>query len=405
MVPDDVTPEPADEKPAKKKVAKKASAKGAKKKAAKKSTKKTAKKVAKNGDEKQRAKRIERPFPRVMLQEAIKVPLAIKDKNGGNPWTPDQVAKAVSFGPRASGFFYLTAAARDFGLTEGTRDSDEISLTDLGRRLVYAENPDQEAELRRQAFLKIDLFRQVLDYYKGNILPEMNYLRNTLENKFKLDPAIHEEFADLFRKNCEYLGIKEGVPLDEATKKTKAGTKVSDAAASIGPDFVTVAEPEDDTGLVCFVAMPFSERHEEHVEGFFTEVLNQIIAPAGRKAGFKVVTAKKQGSDVIQSTIVNGLLDADLVVVDLTEHNPNVLFELGMRLAQSKPCALIRAKGTPPIFDVDHILRVEDYNPSLWRSTVEIDMPKISDHIKSTWENRETSPTYMQILRTKATAK
>ena len=49
------------------------------------------------------------------------------------------------------------------------------------------------------------------------------------------------------------------------------------------------------------------------------------------------MTARKAGSDVIHATIVNGLLDADLVVADLTEHNPNVLFELGIRMAEDKP--------------------------------------------------------------------
>jgi hypothetical protein len=369
--------------------------------------KKGAKKPAKSvtpEDEKQRAKRIERPFPRVPLQDAIKVPNAIKVKNGGNPWTPDQVADAVGYGAKANTFFYLTTASRDFGLTEGSRDSAEISLAPLGRQLVYAENAEREADLCRQAFLRIPVFQQVLDYYKGNILPEMNYLSNVLESKFQLEPAIHHEFAELFRKNCEFVGIREGIPLDAAAAKSaRISGKSLETPTASGPDFVTVAEPEDDTGLICFVAMPFTERHADHVDGFFTEVLNRIIAPAGRQAGFKVVTARKQGSDVIQSTIVNGLLDADLVVVDLTEHNPNVLFELGMRLAEDKPVALIRAKGTPNIFDVD-IMRVEDYSPSLWYSTVEIDMPKIADHIKATWEGRDSNPTYMQLLR-KAAAK
>jgi nucleoside 2-deoxyribosyltransferase len=364
-----------------------------------------AKKLAKTGlkPSKNRAKRVERPFPRVVLQEAIKVPLAIRHKNGGNPWPPDQVAEAVGYGKGTSSFYYLTASSRDFGLTEGTRDTPEIALTDLGRRLAYAETPEQEVETRQEAFLRIDLFREVLDYYKGSQLPEMNYLRNTLENKFKLDPTIHEEFADLFRKNCEFVGIQEGIAdRGGAPVKRPATLKSVTDVATIGiSEFVTVAEPDEDTGLLCFVAMPFDERHAEHPPGFFKEVLRQIIAPAGKKAGFRVVTARKQGSDVIHATIVNGLLDADLVVADLTEHNPNVLFELGVRMAEDKPVALIRATGTKPIFDVDNMLRVEDYNPCLWSSTVEVDMPKISAHIKAAWDSRDGTQTYMKILRNK----
>lgn len=352
----------------------------------------------KAAQKKARAPRVERPYPRTTLEDAIRIPMAIRHKNGGNPWEPTEIAKALNMA-MANNFYYLSAASRDYGLTVGTRDASEISLTPLGRRLAYAETPEDERETRVEAFLLIDIFREVLEYYKGAELPEMKYLANTLENKFGLHPSIHEEFATLFRSNCEDLSISEGV--EESVSTPLNGSSSVVVTSSMGSDFVTVAEPDEDNGLVCFVAMPFSERQEQHPKGFFSEVLKRIIAPAGREAGFRVVTARKKGSDIIHATIVNGLLDADLVVADLTEHNPNVLFELGIRMAADKCVALIRAEGTPGIFDVDHMLRVEDYNPCLWPSTVEKDLPKIKDHISGAWNGRDNSQTYMGILRSK----
>jgi hypothetical protein len=164
---------------------------------------------------------------------------------------------------------------------------------------------------------------------------------------------------------------------------------------------ITVATPDEDTGEapVLFVIMPFTERQDEHTTGFFQEVLSELFTPAGKAAGFTVKTAKRQGSDVIQSTIVNDLLEADLVLADLTEHNPNVLFELGMRMHADLPIVLVRARGTGAIFDVDNMLRVEDYSPNLWTSTVKEDIPVLTDHIKAAWDTRETAPTFMKILR------
>ena len=49
------------------------------------------------------------------------------------------------------------------------------------------------------------------------------------------------------------------------------------------------------------------------------------------------------------------------------------------------------------IFDVD-IIRIEDYNPNVWPNTVEKDIPKIADHIKATWDNRDSMRPYMEIL-------
>lgn len=339
--------------------------------------------------------RVDRPYPRVSLEEATKVPIALREKNGGNPWEPEQVRIATD-NSKGNQFYYLTAASRDFGFTEGTRDTDEISLTEFGKKLVYAESPLQELEAKKKAFLSIPVFRQVCEHFKGGKLPEMQYLKNTLESKFSLHPDVHEEFVDLYQRNANYVGVD---PINSAEEKGGLSNGIKLISAS--GDFMTVAEPEGGSDLLCFVAMPFSEKTEKYPKGFFKEVLARIIGPAGREAGFRVVTAQKQGSDVIHATIINGLLDADLVVVDLTEHNPNVLFELGVRMAEDKPVALIKSEDTGPIFDVDHLLRVEMYNPNLWPSTVENDLPKIKEHIEGAWENRKNSKTYMKILRSK----
>ncbi|MFL5495755.1 MAG: hypothetical protein ACJ8DC_15330 [Gemmatimonadales bacterium] len=296
-------------------------------------------------------------------------------------------------------FFYLAASSRDFGLTEGSRDSQQIGLTPLGRDLVYAPNPAVEQSLKMKAFLNVDVFKRVLDYYKGSNLPEMKYLGNTLVKEFGLQPETHEEFSKLFRENCDYLGIGAGFSPDGDQRG--AGRRKGTAAeqSDVGShQVVTLAEPEGDSDLEMFVIMPFRERDASNPPGFFDEVLKSLITPAGRKAGFKVTTANRQGSDVIQSTIINSLLNADLVLADLTEHNPNVLFELGMRMAHDKPVALIRADGTAAIFDVDNMLRVYDYSPSLWATTVERDLPKMVSHIEATWDNRGSEHTYMKLL-------
>ena len=145
--------------------------------------------------------------------------------------------------------------------------------------------------------------------------------------------------------------------------------------------------------------MPFVEHDEDrYPTGFFGEVLTSLFTPAITGAGLEVRTAQRQGSDLIQSTIINELLAADLVLADLTEHNPNVLFELGMRIAEDKPVVLVKAKGTGNVFDVDHILRIEQYSPNLWRSTVEQDRPLLQAHIQAAWDHRETAQTYRGIL-------
>ena len=289
-------------------------------------------------------KKVKYPFPRATVQKALQIPYAIKDKNGGNPWEPEEIRKAVGMG-QGNPWYYLTAASRDYGLTVGTREAEKISLEELGREIVYAPNAEAELTLKKQAFLKIDIFKRVLDYYKGSNLPEMTYLGNTLQKEFGLDPQTHEEFAKTFRENCDYLGITSGLPPSQQES--------DDESAQVTPETVTLAEGS--ANITAFVILPFVERDTKHPKGFFAEVLRSLITPAAKD--FKVKTANRQGSDIIQSTIINDLIDADLVIADLTEHNPNVLFELGVRIAQDKPVVLMKAEGTGPLFDVDNMLR------------------------------------------------
>lgn len=351
------------------------------------SKKPTAKKAAKKAPPK-------RPYPRILLEQALKIPYALKDKNGGNPWPPADVAKSIGLSFKNTDFFYLAAASRDFGLTDGSRDSDNISLTEFGRDLVYAPGKAEEKKKLLEALLKVDIFKKVLDYYKGANLPEMQYLGNTLVREFSLDPAFHEEFSKLFRENCKFLDIGSGFTLEAEPARAPRNSSSRDNSST-----VVLAEPDHATGLKCFAIMPFRVRETTRAQGFFDEVLRALIAPAGREAGFEVLTANRDGSDVIQATIVNQLLDADLVIADLTENNPNVLFELGLRIAEDKPVALVRAKGTAAIFDVDNMLRVFEYDPNLWTSTIEHDRPRLVDHVKGTWEGRKSNLTFMKILR------
>lgn len=348
-----------------------------------------------NDNNEEKKNRIRWPFPRTTIEQALRIPIAIKEHNGGNPWEPEEIRKALGVGKGGNVYFYLTAASRDYGFTIGTKAAEKISLTDLGRDLVYAPDAETEHNLKMRAFLNIEVFKRVLEYYKGSNLPEMKYLGNTLQKEFFLAPETHEEFSRIFRENCQFLGITSG------HAETITGVTEKEVLSQ-SPLTVTLAESAGTSKLTAFVIMPFIERDPKHPPGFFAEVLRSLITPAAKDSNFNVKTANRQGSDLIQSTIINDLIEADLVIVDLTEHNPNVMFELGVRMAENKPVVLIKAQGTGPLFDIDNMLRVFEYNPNLWQTTIEKDLPNLRDFIKGAWENYSPEKSYMQILKAKA---
>lgn len=330
-----------------------------------------------------------RPFPQYGIDDCIKLISAIKEFNAGNPWTPKDIAAALKIGPATNNYFYLTAASRDYGLTVGTRDTSIIELTDLGRSVVYPKTPTEYSNALEVAFRNVELFSKVYNYYQGKNLPDIQYLKNTLKTEFGVEERFQDEFYALYQKNLTFLKDSGTLAND---------LEVTDKGSRSNSDTIILGESREGS-LIAFVAMPFSEKTSAYPKGYFDEVLKHLITPAAVKANFNARTANKAGSEVIQSTIVNDLDSADLVIVDLTEHNPNVLFELGMRIAFDKPVCLIRAKGTAPIFDIDHMLRVYDYNPSMWPSTLETDIPALSNHIAETWKRRDAERSYLKILR------
>lgn len=340
-----------------------------------------------------RKARASRPYPARTLEQALVIPQAIREQNNGKPWVTEDVARAsLHTGKNNNKFFYTAQAARDYGLTVGTRDTEKIELAPLGRDIFFAPDEQTKKDKMLAAFFSIDIFKRVFEHYGSAQLPKKEFLTNTLQKEFGLDPAYHDDFTSTFKANCKFLGIEKGLsPTQKLPEKNEPLEHQSDIRV--------VGQPKGKFDRTAFVVMPFGEKGDKpRPTGFFNELLDSLITPAANAAGFAVETARKQGSDVIQSTIINRLLKADLVIADLTDHNPNVLFELGIRIAKELPVALIKAEGTGQIFDVDNMMRVSPYSPNLWPTTVQRDVRKLADHIKGTWDNVSTERSYMQIL-------
>ena len=342
---------------------------------------------AQNDSHKKRAKpdKPVRAFPQYSIREAIKVPKIIGAQNAGNPWAVEHIATALDTSKGANSFFYLTSASRDYGFTIGTSRARAIELTALGWKLAFPESADDEAQAIIEGFNNIELFKNVYNYYQGASLPDDKYLCNTLRESFGVDTAYLQEFVAIFKSNLEQIQP------NKMQRKTTSGIPFSTDLLSVSTDSVG-RETNDEL----FVIMPFSEKTDDYPKGYFEEVYSSLLVPAAAEAGLTAKTAKRSGSDIIHSTIVSDIYNAQIVLADLTEHNPNVLFELGLAIAFKKRVVLIRAKGTPAIFDVDNLMRVYDYDRNLWKSTIERDVPNLSKHIQATLQTEGTM--YLDIL-------
>lgn len=103
----------------------------------------------------------------------------------------------------------------------------------------------------------------------------------------------------------------------------------------------------------CFVITPIGEDGTD-VRRKADLVLHHVIDPAAKSRGYhEVVRAdgiSKPG--VITTQIIEHIIEAPLVVADLSGHNPNVMYELALRHAIRKPVVQLIAKGEKIPFDV-----------------------------------------------------
>lgn len=104
----------------------------------------------------------------------------------------------------------------------------------------------------------------------------------------------------------------------------------------------------------CGIVMPISPIDgcsSEH----WADVLN-IIKESIENSGFEAnLVSDADDSGIIQKRIIHNLYSNEIVVCDVSGKNPNVMFELGMRLAFDKPTIIIKDDKTDYSFDTSVI--------------------------------------------------
>ncbi len=118
------------------------------------------------------------------------------------------------------------------------------------------------------------------------------------------------------------------------------------------------------TELKCGIIMPISAIQECTKQHW--EDVKCIIEEAILDAGYAPnLVSDASDSGIIQSRIVQNIYDNEMVVCDVSCKNPNVMFELGLRLAFDKPAIIIIDDQTSYSFDtapIEHLSYPRDLN-------------------------------------------
>lgn len=147
----------------------------------------------------------------------------------------------------------------------------------------------------------------------------------------------------------------------------------------------------------CGLVMPISsidgcnEQHWSDVK----EIITESVEAAGFKANL-VSYADDVG--IIQKRIIQNLYENPIVVCDVSGKNPNVMFELGMRLAFDKPTIIIKDDKTSYSFDTSPIEHLEYPRDLRFTKIVEF-KESLKDKLQATLKKSNEDPNYTTFLK------
>jgi hypothetical protein len=97
----------------------------------------------------------------------------------------------------------------------------------------------------------------------------------------------------------------------------------------------------------CFIIMPFSATSSYHTDDYWTNHYENFLKPfiEIKLPGFNVCRSEPSHGSILDKIIVD-IIRSKVVIADITDYNPNVIWELGIRHSFNYGTILIAEKGT-----------------------------------------------------------
>lgn len=146
-------------------------------------------------------------IPRVPLEDALRIPRALRDFFASEPTKPLRVAEAIEISPKGGRFRELCGAAIGYGLTEGGAFAEEIKLTPLARRILSPTVEGDDLAAMREAVLQPTVMRRFLEKYSEAQLPPKRIAENVLVEEMDVPERKAGEAYNLIVENAEQLGL------------------------------------------------------------------------------------------------------------------------------------------------------------------------------------------------------
>lgn len=151
-------------------------------------------------------------------------------------------------------------------------------------------------------------------------------------------------------------------------------------------------------GLVIPISSMDDEIYTEQHWGFVKQIIEECLQNS-KKYNYEVkIVSESDGANIIQSNIIQGLFSSDIIICDVSNLNPNVMFELGVRIMFDKPVVIIKGSITKFVFDVSSIEHMI-YDRSLQYSEIRRFQDNLLHKVECTFEefkDEKNAPSYLK---------
>lgn len=147
----------------------------------------------------------------------------------------------------------------------------------------------------------------------------------------------------------------------------------------------------------CGIVMPISP-HPDYSHDHWKDVLN-IISEAINETSFKPsLVSDDEAIGLIHERIVTNIYNNEMIVCDVSSKNPNVMFELGLRLAFDKPVIIVKDDKTTYSFDTGLIEHLT-YPSSLRFGDIVVFKKELAKKIEATFKRASETQNFSPFLK------
>lgn len=247
-------------------------------------------------------------FPRHSVEKALRIPKAIYEQNAGKPCTAKEAAKFTGATGVSGNFNVEVASSKKYGFLHGA-EGGKLVFQERARQAIAPQSATDRRNALRDAVLAAPDLADVYSHYRGENLPDDQFFRNALTDRFKIPADKVAEFLDVF-----YESVRAAELIDESGERPRlidvGRDEARHAGASASPE-VIVAD-----GTICFVMQPFGG----HLGTYYEAIFKPAIVQAG-------LTPMRADDDIfatgkIMDQVWRGIHQAKVLVAELSRRTP-----------------------------------------------------------------------------------